>query len=217
MQQLFPPSANTLAIVVIASLGLGSIAVAWTLVQVDLSSYWTRVGVPIDQSVPFSHEHHVSGLGIDCRYCHTTAATSPFAGIPPTETCMTCHSQVWADAPMLRAVRESFATGRPLAWNRVNNIPDFVYFDHSVHVKAGVSCMECHGRVDEMPLVWRQHAFHMSWCLDCHRDPGPRLSARHDVFAMPAAQAPDHATATQWIRERGIRTQHLADCTACHR
>jgi hypothetical protein len=217
MQQIFPPSANTLVIVVIAILCGGVLFGAWAFAEFDLSSYWTRVGMVVEQPVPFSHEHHVGGLGIDCRYCHTTAETSSSAGIPPTATCMTCHSQVWKDAPVLQPVRDSFLSGRPLQWNRVNATPGFVYFDHSAHVKAGVSCMECHGRVDRMPLTSKQQTLHMSWCLECHRHPEMRISAPGTEFQMPSLPPPDRAAAEKWMRGRDVETHTITSCTACHR
>src|SRR6185312_7602198 len=115
------------------------------------SPYETMQNEAREQPVAFSHEHHVSGLGIDCRYCHTTVETSSFAGLPPTETCMTCHSRLWTEAPMLAPVRQSFATQQPLEWKRVNQLPGFVYFNHSIHVNKGIGCSTCHGQVDQMP------------------------------------------------------------------
>jgi hypothetical protein len=129
------------------------------------------VEVPREQPVPFSHKHHVSGLGIDCRYRHTSVEKSAFAGIPPTDTCMTCHSQLWTDAPLLAPVRESLARHQPMQWNRVHDLPDFVFFNHSIHVRQGIGCATCHGPVDRMPLTWQQNTLFMKWCLDCHKDP----------------------------------------------
>src|SRR5438876_10304897 len=169
MTQIFHPSTNTFAKVTIFGAifivaGLTNLVLAWVR-----SPYYTEAGVAREQPVPFSHKHHVSGLGIDCRYCHTTVETSGFAGIPPTKTCMNCHSQIWTGAPMLEPVRESFRTGKSLVWNRVNDLPDFVYFNHSIHINKGVGCNTCHGPVDRMPLMYNFASLQMEWCLDCHR------------------------------------------------
>jgi hypothetical protein len=181
MTQIFHRSTNTLSKVSI----LGAVfiigALAWVAGGVIRSPDLTEVGVVRDQPVPFSHKHHVAGIGIDCRFCHTSVENSSFAGIPPTKTCMNCHSQVWADSPMLEPVRASFRDNRPIHWTRVNDLPDFVYFDHSIHVKRGVACQTCHGNVDEMPLMWRNETLHMEWCLDCHRDPAPYIRAGEKV------------------------------------
>ena len=171
------------------------------------SNYVTEVGVVRDQPVPFSHEHHVAGLGLDCRYCHTSVETSASAGMPSTATCMNCHARIWNQSPLLEPVRASYRTGESLEWTRVHDLPDFVYFNHSVHVAAGVGCASCHGRVDKMPLMWREHSLHMDWCLACHRNPEPHRRPREEVFNLAwkpptnesaasgshAAQTSDHA------------------------
>src|SRR5438874_9464915 len=171
MPQIFHPSTNTISRVSIAGLigvlGLTA-AVAGGFFE---STYLTGVNVPQDQPVPFSHQHHVGGLGIDCRYCHTTVETAAFAGMPASETCMSCHSQIWKDSPLLAPVRDSFRTGKPLVWTRVHDLPDFVYFNHSIHVAKGIGCESCHGRVDQMPLMRKDASLLMEWCLHCHRHP----------------------------------------------
>lgn len=179
------------------------------------SPYSTRVDVARDQPVPFSHEHHVKGLGIDCRYCHTSVETSAFAGMPTSKTCMNCHSQIWADSPMLEPVRRSFREGKPIAWTRVHDLPDFVYFDHSVHVAKGVACATCHGRVDEMPLMRREATLHMKWCLDCHRDPAKFVRPREAVFAMDWHPPVGGLSGEQLVRRHGI--MKMTDCSVCHR
>jgi hypothetical protein len=171
MAQIFHRSTNTIARVSILGAVFIIAALAWVAGGVIRSPYLTEVGVARDQPVPFSHQHHVGGIGIDCRYCHTSVEKSSFAGIPPTKTCMNCHSQVWADSPVLEPVRASFRENRPIHWTRVNDLPDFVYFDHSIHVHRGVTCETCHGQVAAMPLTSRQQTLHMEWCLECHRDP----------------------------------------------
>ncbi len=171
MAQLFPPYANTIAT---ASLFVAA-AIPFTLVVggpiVTSSPANTKVDMPIDQPVPFSHKHHAKELGIDCRFCHSNVEDTAQASVPATEVCMTCHSQIWTNSPMLDPVRTSWETGVPLEWNKVNAVPDFVYFNHSIHIARGVNCNTCHGPVQEMPLTWKGETFQMSWCLECHRDP----------------------------------------------
>ena len=171
MAQIFHRSANAIAkaSIIAAVLLVGSLL--WAALELQRSPYYTYAGVARPQPVPFSHNHHVAGVGIDCRYCHTSVETSGFAGIPPTKTCMNCHSQIWTNAPMLEPVRESYRTGKPLVWTRVNRLPDFVYFDHSIHINKGVGCNVCHGPVDKMPLMYNYASLQMEWCLNCHRAP----------------------------------------------
>jgi hypothetical protein len=181
------------------------------------SDYATAAGWTVEQPVPFSHQHHVGGLGLDCRYCHSTVEISAEAGYPATETCMTCHSQVWTDAPMLAPVRESFAQGRPLHWRRVAVVPDYVYFRHDMHIKAGVGCSTCHGRIDRMPLAARSATFEMRWCLDCHRNPGPNLRAPNEITDMNWRPTGNRRVAAQRMAARKIDPKHLQDCYVCHR
>jgi hypothetical protein len=184
MPQIFHPSVNTFskasifgAVFIIAGFGL-------VLFQFFRSPYVTRVNVPIEQPVPFSHRQHVSNLGLDCRYCHMSVEETSFADIPPTHTCMTCHSQIWPDSPILEPVRQSWETGQPIPWIRVHTLADFAYFDHSIHVNKGVGCETCHGRVDAMPLLWKSETLHMDWCLECHRNPERYLRPIEYVFTM---------------------------------
>jgi hypothetical protein len=171
MAQIFHRSANSIAKASIIAAVLLVSGLLWAALELQRSPYYTYAGVARMQPVPFSHQHHVAGLGIDCRYCHTSVETSGFAGIPPTKTCMNCHSQIWTNAPMLEPVRESYRTGKSLVWTRVNRLPDFVYFDHSIHVNKGVGCNTCHGPVDKMPLMFNYASLQMEWCLNCHRAP----------------------------------------------
>ena len=165
--------------------------------------------------MPFSHEHHVRGLGIDCRYCHTSVEKSSFAGIPPTETCMTCHSQIWTDSPMLEPVRTSLRTNTPIRWNRVHDLPDYVYFNHGIHVQKGVGCVSCHGRVDQMPLTWKAEPMTMEWCLSCHRNPEKHLRPREEVFNMdwvpPEDQVDAGPEAGQGAPDPGRPARRLLD------
>src|SRR5437660_2869412 len=143
-----------------------------------------RQNVTREQPVQLSHKHHVGDDGIDCRYCHTSVEKSAFAGVPPTETCMTCHSQIWTESPLLAPVRESYRTGRPIQWQRVHDLPDFVYFNHSIHIKKGIGCVSCHGRIDEMPITRKHQTLSMRWCLSCHRSPEKNMRPHEKVFDL---------------------------------
>jgi hypothetical protein len=220
MGQLFHPSTNTIAKVTIYG---GVFFLAGLLVVLSVlvrSPYVTRADVVVDQPVPFSHEHHVSGLGIDCRYCHTSVETSANAGMPATATCMTCHSQIWNQSPMLQPVRDSMANNMPIHWSRVYNLPDFVYFDHSIHVQKGVGCVTCHRRVDQMPLLSKAQPLHMEWCLGCHRAPEQYIRPREEVFNM-AWQPPGGdqlALGRRLAQEYHVLSvRQLTDCYTCHR
>ncbi len=216
MAQIFHPSTNTIARLSIfgALFALGGLL--WLVLFMNRSFYVTQVNVPREQPVPFSHKHHVSGLGIDCRHCHTSVEESAFAGIPPTKTCMNCHSQIWADAPMLEPVRESYRADESLEWTRVHDLPDFVYFNHSIHVKKGVGCETCHGRVDQMPLMWKANTLQMEWCWSCHEQPEAHLRPRDEIFTMgwtpPVSQA---ELGSKLAEEYNVRS--ALDCSVCHR
>jgi len=184
MAQVFHRSSNTLARASILATLLLVAGVLWTALEMSRSPYTTYAGVAKAQPVPFSHQHHVAGLGIDCRYCHTSVENSSFAGIPPTKTCMNCHSQIWTNAPMLEPVRDSYRTGKSLVWTRLNDLPDYVYFDHSIHINKGVGCNSCHGPVNKMPLMYAEASLQMEWCLNCHRAPEKFLRP-HKVAGRP--------------------------------
>jgi len=183
------------------------------------SPYTTYVNVPFDQPVPFSHQQHVAGLGIDCRYCHTSVETSSFAGMPATETCMTCHSQLWTEAPLLAPVRASLTTNTSLKWTRVYDLPDFAYFDHGIHVTKGVGCSTCHGRVDQMPITWKTQTLYMKWCLECHRAPEKYLRPQNEIYNMVWHPGKDQtALGRQLIAQDHIDTSgRLTNCSTCHR
>jgi hypothetical protein len=216
MRQTFHRSTNTIARVSIFGAVFVIAAVVWLMLAVNRSSYVTGVEVAREQPVPFSHKHHVSGIGLDCRYCHTSVETSAFAGIPPTETCMTCHSQVWTDAPILEPVRTSFQKNIPLKWNRVHDLPDFAFFDHSIHLHKGIGCSSCHGQVDEMPLVWKENTLNMEWCLDCHRAPEKHIRPREEVFNM-AYDPPDNQEELAARLMVDYDVNKLTNCSICHR
>jgi hypothetical protein len=178
----------------------------------------TEVGVAKAQAVPYSHRQHVGGLGLDCRYCHTAVDQSNTASIPPTETCMGCHSQVATDAVSLELVRASLETGKPLEWIRVHSLPDYVYFNHAIHVRQGVGCETCHGRIDQMAVVAKAENLQMDWCLDCHRNPEKYIRPRDAVYTMGWKPPIDQAElGPQLVTEYGIRVAQLTDCSICHR
>jgi hypothetical protein len=176
-----------------------------------------EVSDAMSQPVPFSHKHHVGDIGIDCRYCHTAVDERPFAGMPSTQACMTCHSQLFRDQAALAPLRQSLASGQPIAWNRVHSLPDFVYFDHSIHVAKGVACMECHGRIDQMPLTSRVESLEMQWCVACHRDPAPHLRPHEQVFTMGLPPLNEAAASALAHALRLQSTARLTDCSTCHR
>jgi hypothetical protein len=215
MSQIFKPSTNTLARVSLFGAIVFLAVLVWVFADLNRSAWATRQGVIRKQPVPFSHDHHVAGLGIDCLYCHTSVEESAFAGIPPTATCMNCHKLIWNDSPMLEPVRESFRTGEPIEWVRVTDLPDFVYFDHSIHIAKGVGCATCHGRVDQMPLMKQHASLQMEWCLDCHRAPERHVRPRSEIYNMEW-HAEDQATlGAQLVEEYNIESR--LSCSACHR
>jgi hypothetical protein len=221
MPQIFKPSADTWLRLSIAGLLVGAIAVATSGVGLARSTYLTRAGWPVDQPVPFSHKHHVGDLGLDCRYCHSSVEEGRYAGLPPARTCMTCHSQIWTGAPVLAPERQSFAQGKPLVWRRVSALPQYVYFDHHIHIARGVACVECHGRIDQMALTYRAKAFQMRCCLDCHRNPAPHLRPPDQVTRMDWTdwdKDPVHAGyGARAMRAFGVDPAKLTDCNICHR
>ncbi|HKE87695.1 MAG TPA: cytochrome c3 family protein [Vicinamibacterales bacterium] len=216
MPQIFRPSANTLSKLGLAGVLMlvgGLIGFAMLLGR---SSYVTRANEYVEQPVQFSHQHHVRDDGIDCRYCHTSVETSSFAGIPPTKTCMNCHSQIWQTAPILEPVRASFREDRPMHWTRVHDLPDFVYFNHSIHVKKGMGCETCHGRVDQMPLMRQVQSLQMEWCINCHRHPEDYVRPRSEVFTMGyRPTVPQSVLGPQLVKEYSIRGN--TSCSTCHR
>jgi hypothetical protein len=218
MPQIFKPRTNTIARVSILGIGLFILFLGWAADAIFWSPYTTRVNIPLDQPVPFSHRHHAEQLGIDCRYCHTSVEKSAFAGLPDTTTCMTCHSQLFTRAALLAPVRESLADGIPLRWNRVNKLPDFVFFNHSIHVAKGIGCATCHGPVNEMPLMWKSQTLYMKWCLDCHRQPEQFIRPHDRVFDMHWKASSDQIVqGSNLAAAYHIHTATLTDCSTCHR
>jgi hypothetical protein len=218
MPQVFRPSTNTFSRVSIFGAVFFIGALLWGLALINRSSYVTRAGVAREQPVPFSHRHHAGQLGIDCRYCHTSVERSSYAGVPPTKTCMNCHSQIWVDSPMLEPVRASFRTNRSIRWIKVHDLPDFVYFNHSIHVNKGVGCVSCHGRIDLMNLTWQENSMQMEWCLNCHRHPEQYLRPREQVFNMTWTPPTDQTTlGRELLKQYDVQVTHLTDCSTCHR
>ena len=230
--QIFHRSTNTISRATIYGAVFLIAVLLWAVLELQRSPYITYAKVARPQPVPFSHQHHVGGLGIDCRYCHTSVENSSFAGIPPTKTCMNCHSQIWTAAPLLEPVRESFRTGKSLVWTRVKDLPDFVYFDHSIHINKGVGCNTCHGPVDRMPLMFNYASLQMEWCLECHRAPEKNLRPRDQVFNMRYEQPSNDkpvvldgklytdqlSLGTNLVRKYKLRTvTDITSCSTCHR
>jgi hypothetical protein len=220
MPQVFQRGHNAIARASLVGLALLVAVLSWAVYVLYRSPYVTAADAASLQPIPFSHQHHVGVLGFDCRYCHTSVEESSFAGIPPTKTCMNCHSQFWVGGgPTLEPVRESYRTGEPLRWQRVHNLQQFAYFDHSIHVAKGVGCVTCHGRVDQMPLVRQTASLLMEWCLDCHRQPEQYLRPREEVFNMAWQPSGDQrAMGGDLVQEYHIRdARFLTSCSTCHR
>jgi hypothetical protein len=216
MSQIFPPSANSYARGSIVALLVVVGTLLLTLDRLSRSPFATHQGEVREQPVQFSHQHHAGGLGIDCRYCHATVEKTPSAGIPPTKTCMNCHSQIWITSPYLEIVRASFRDDKPLHWLRVHDLPDFVYFNHSVHVKKGVGCSTCHGRVDRMPLMRQESSLQMGWCLDCHKNPAKYVRPRELVTQMDYVAPANQMEVGQRL-VKAYQIQSLTSCSTCHR
>lgn len=221
MPQLFHRGMNTLArlsiIVGLLVAGGGLMFV----IEFNRTPYVTRAFEPREQPVQFSHKHHVGDDGIDCRYCHTTVETAASAGVPPTKTCMNCHSVLFANSPYLEIVRESWRTGQPIKWTKVHDLPDFAYFNHSIHVNKGVGCSTCHGRVDLMPLMYNVNSLNMEWCIGCHRDPLPVLREQKDITNMEWVAPQDQAERSKKLADKdhyNIQSKDvLTSCSTCHR
>jgi hypothetical protein len=230
--QIFHRSTNTIARATIYGAVFVVAVLSWALNEFQRSPYITYAGVARQQPVPFSHQHHVAAVGIDCRYCHTSVETSNFAGIPPTKTCMNCHSQIWTNAKLLEPVRESYRTGKSLVWTRANDLPDFVYFNHSIHINKGVGCNTCHGPVDRMPLMYNYASLQMEWCLNCHRNAAEYLRPRDQVFNMryeqPSGSQPvvvdgkaytdQESLGRDLMKKYSLRSvADITSCSTCHR
>lgn len=229
MAQIFHHSTNVISRVSIYGAVLIIGGLTYAFYAIAMSPWYTEQNVAREQPVPFSHRHHAGELGIDCRYCHTSVEKSSFAGLPPTHTCMSCHSRIWTNAAMLEPVRASYRDDVSLSWTRVNALPDFVYFDHSIHVNKGIGCTTCHGPIAEMPLTYRAGTLYMSWCLNCHRQPEKYVRPKSEVF-NPYYEAPSsiHAVAfrgTNYTDQEKLgqrlvkeyKIYSLQNCSTCHR
>lgn len=217
MSAVFDQSANLAAKIVLVGATLLLIALVcwwWFWPQSD---YVRHVSWIVEQPVPFSHQHHVAGLGIDCRFCHTSVEVSSTAGLPPTYTCMTCHSQIWTNAELLAPVRQSLVEGKPIVWNRVNDLPNYVYFNHAIHIAKGVGCASCHGEVDRMSLTYKAKTLTMRFCLDCHRDPSPNLRPKDQLYNTEWRRTKDTPSAETLLAAYHIGGRKLTDCSICHR
>jgi hypothetical protein len=218
MAQLFRPGANSVMVICMAALVILPSAAIVLAYLFRLSPYATNQYLTPAQPVPFSHAHHVGELGLDCRFCHSGVEKDAFAGLPPTHTCMTCHSQIWTSAAMLEPVRHSMASGVPLRWRRVNRLPDYVYFDHSIHVAKGIGCSTCHGPVQKMALMRQEAPLTMGWCLSCHRDPAQYIRPKERVFDMSWTPPPNQPEeGRRLLAQYFVHTAHLTDCSTCHR
>jgi hypothetical protein len=216
MSQIFHRSTNTISRVSIFGALFAVAGLLWLFAALNRSPWVTEARVARAQPIQFSHERHVGGNGIDCRYCHTSVEDSAFAGIPPTKTCMNCHSEIFSNSPFLESVRASFRNDTPIRWTRVHDLPDFVYFNHSIHVNKGVGCTTCHGQVDRMPLMWQEQSLQMEWCIDCHRHPEQYVRPRDAVFSVAYRPPPDQAAlGRRLVAEYQI--QKLTSCSTCHR
>ena len=214
--QIFHRSTNTIAKVSIFGAVFFIAALIGLFMEIDRSPWNTDARVAREQPIQFSHERHVAGNGIDCRYCHTSVEDSEFAGIPPTKTCMNCHSEIFSNSQFLEPVRESFRSGRSILWTRVHDLPDFVYFNHSIHVHKGVGCTTCHGRVDRMPLMYQEQSLQMEWCVGCHREPERYVRPRDQVFSIDyVAPSNQPELGRQLVADYQI--QKLTSCSTCHR
>ena len=216
MAQIFHHSTNTIARVSIYGAVIAVALLGFAVNVVNQTSYVTEVNVARPQPVPFSHKHHAGELGLDCRYCHSSVEVSSSAGMPSTQTCMTCHSQIWSSAAMLEPVRVSYRDSKPISWTRVNAEPDFVYFNHSIHVAKGVGCTTCHGPVAQMNITWRAESLYMRWCLDCHNAPENYLRPRSEVFNAYYQPPKDQAALGERLMKE-YNVQKLTACTTCHR
>lgn len=241
MAQVFKRHHNTVARSLVVGGLLAIVGLALGGSAITRSAWWTKVGEPPDQPVPFSHKHHYEELGIDCRYCHWQVTQSAHAGVPSTQVCMTCHSQIWTNSPLLEPVRDSYNNDKPLVWYKVNNLPEFVYFDHSAHVNKGISCANCHQGIEKMHLTHKSQAFSMQWCLECHRNPEKYIRPKEEVFNMyyqtPRTQEEMKAMLDKYgipydpnniprnqlelgkllVKHYNIHTEQLSDCSICHR
>jgi hypothetical protein len=217
MAAIFTPAANGATKGVLLGMALLlAAAIGWWLLW-PRTEYVRHQLFTFEQPVPFSHKHHVSGLGINCQMCHSSVTYSANAGMPPTYTCMTCHSQIWTNAALLEPVRRSLAENTPIAWGRVTNLPDYVYFNHSIHIAKGVGCSSCHGQIAQMPLTYKAASMTMQFCLNCHTNPGPQLRPESEIYNTEWVRSPDMPSPETMLKHYGVPNRNLTECTICHR
>ncbi len=217
MAAIFRPRADlTIRLMLLGLVGLFLAGIAWWWLW-PRTDYVRHQRWIVDQPVPFSHQHHVSGLGIDCRFCHTSVEVSSSAGLPPTYTCMTCHSQIWTNAAILAPVRQSLVNDTPITWHLVTDLPDYVYFNHSIHIAKGVGCESCHGDVQSMALTEKAKSLTMAFCLACHRDPAPNLRPQDAVYDTEWHRTPSTPSPETLMAQYHVGGRKLTDCSICHR
>jgi hypothetical protein len=217
MPNYFPPNSNAFAKWLIWG-GILFIALLATSLTVFARTFNNKVRVPVAQPVAFSHALHNGQMGIDCRYCHSSVEVAASANVPSTEVCMSCHSQIRVGSPQLANVQQSWDTNTPIAWNRVHDLADFVYFNHSAHINKGMGCTECHGQMNRMEAVWKNESLTMGWCLECHRNPAAFVRPREEVFNMEYRHPENQAElGAMLVNEYNINTEKLPQCSTCHR
>ncbi|MEP6904200.1 MAG: cytochrome c3 family protein [Actinomycetota bacterium] len=220
MAQIFHRGANNVAKASIAVAIVLAGVVGYAYTQIARSSYLTNRYLERQQPVQFSHKHHVGDDGIDCRYCHTSVETAASAGMPPTQTCMNCHSQIWVDSPYLEPVRASYRDNKPIQWLKVHDLPEYAYFNHSIHVAKGVGCASCHGDVANMPAVYQENTLQMEWCIACHREPGPNIRPKAEIFNTSWNKDDITPKQEEEVKEQigKLRSKEmLTSCSTCHR
>lgn len=219
MSQIFPPRSNIISRISILAIPILLAAVAGGLVWYAHSPAFTKVGVPISQPVPFPHSVHVTAVGLNCRYCHDGVDQTSFADLPSAQTCWTCHSQIQPNAAALKPVRDSYTNGTPIQWNRVNSLPDYVYFNHQIHIAKGVGCETCHGRMDKVSTAVRAKYFYMTTCTECHWDPGKYLRPQANIYTMGYTPSENQATlGPKLVKEYNLLSPvQLVNCSICHR
>ena len=217
MPQYFPPNSNAFAKWLVWG-GVVFVALLVTSLTVYARTTNNRVEVPVAQPVAFSHQLHNGQMGVDCRYCHTSVEVAASANVPPTEVCMTCHSQIRVGSPQLAAVYESWETETPIEWNRVHDLADFVYYNHSAHINKGIGCTECHGQMNQMVGVWKNEPLTMGWCLECHKNPEAYVRPREEVFNMDYERPENQLElGAELVEAYHINTEKLPQCSTCHR
>lgn len=219
MSQIFHRSSNLAIRMAVISLGALAVATASGAVLAFWSPWVTAVNENVPQPVQFTHNHHTAGLGIDCRFCHFSVEQSSSAGIPPTKVCMNCHTQLWSDSEILEPVRESWRTEKAIQWNKVHNLADFAYFNHSIHITKGIGCAECHGRIDKMPGIHQVNTLQMRWCLECHTEPEKFVRPKEEVFNMAYEHPKDSAEHLEQGRQlvEAYNIHSKVSCSTCHR